>query len=166
MRHMTRETRKVTVTVVTDDLTGEELPQGEGETVEFSWDGKKLEIDLGPKNAMALRQALNVVARYAEHAREVKKRPRPRRPVPSGEELVAEAEGGEPLANDEPKVTRLTDEQNAALRAWARKKGFNLSDRGRIPQWAIDAWLRAQMEEQPPVRLVPPPAVAVTHPGE
>jgi hypothetical protein len=31
-------------------------------------------------------------------------------------------------------------EQNAAIREWARKNGFNVSDRGRIPAEVLDAY--------------------------
>lgn len=41
----------------TDDLTGETFEEGKGETVAYSFDGQKYEIDLTAKNAAAFRKA-------------------------------------------------------------------------------------------------------------
>lgn len=47
---------KKTVTVLIDDLTGDELTSGE--TVTFALDGTSYDIDLSDKNAAALRKVL------------------------------------------------------------------------------------------------------------
>lgn len=58
-----------------DDLTGEQLEPGRGETITFGLDGQSYEIDLSGDNATELRQALR---RYVHAAR--KTRPASRRP--------------------------------------------------------------------------------------
>lgn len=47
---------EVLVTLV-DDITGTEFTEGEGETVRYSLDGQRYEIDLMTKNAAAFRKA-------------------------------------------------------------------------------------------------------------
>jgi Lsr2 len=41
-----------------DDLDGSRIPQGEGQTIHFTLDGRALEIDLNKKNADKLRNTL------------------------------------------------------------------------------------------------------------
>jgi hypothetical protein len=109
--------QKVTVTLV-DDLDGSEAE----ETVEFGLDGAAYQIDLSEDNAERLREAL---AEYVDHARRsggrkrIAARPTPGRPA-------------RPASADR--------EQNQAIRAWARKQGMKVSDRGRIPSEVIDAY--------------------------
>jgi hypothetical protein len=109
--------QKVTVTLV-DDLDGTEAE----ETVEFGLDGASYQIDLSEDNAERLREALS---EYVEHARR---------------------SGGRKRANSRPAGARpartasADREQNQAIRAWARKQGMKVSDRGRIPSDVIDAY--------------------------
>jgi hypothetical protein len=108
--------QKVTVTLV-DDLDGTEAE----ETVEFGLDGAAYQIDLSEENAERLRDAL---ADYVDHARR---------------------SGGRKRANSRPvgrpvRPASADREQNQAIRAWARKQGMKVSDRGRIPSEVIDAY--------------------------
>lgn len=104
-----------TVTLV-DDLDG----QTATETVEFGLDGKHYEIDLSAQNATRLRARL---ADYVAAARRDRDRPaRGRRP----------GTGTRPVGADR--------EQNQAIRAWARGRGWTISDRGRIPVPVLDAF--------------------------
>ena len=57
-----------TLVRLVDDLDGKELKPGAGETVSFSLDGVAYEIDLGAKNASALRKAF---APYIQAGRRV-----------------------------------------------------------------------------------------------
>ena len=110
--------QKVTVTLV-DDLDGTEAE----ETVEFGLDGAAYQIDLSEDNAERLRDAL---AEYVDHARR------------SGGRKRAAAR---PVAAGRPARPASADrEQNQAIRAWARKQGMKVSDRGRIPSEVIDAY--------------------------
>ena len=45
------------VTTIIDDLTGKELPDGTGETVKFSLDGVRYELDVNSRGAQRLRSA-------------------------------------------------------------------------------------------------------------
>jgi hypothetical protein len=108
--------QKVTVSLV-DDMDGTEAE----ETVEFGLDGATYQIDLSSDNAEALRGAL---ADYVEHARRSGGRKRP---------------PGRPGARA-PRTASADREQNQAIREWARKQGFKVSDRGRIPSEVVEAF--------------------------
>jgi hypothetical protein len=109
--------QKVTVTLV-DDLDGGTAE----ETVEFGIDGVSYEIDLSSGNAGKLRGSL---ADYVSNARKAGGR----RKV-SGPARRASVAGR----------ASVDREQNAAIREWARKNGYNVSDRGRIPAEVLDAY--------------------------
>jgi Lsr2 len=107
--------KKVTVTLV-DDFDGE---AGADETVEFGLDGVTYEIDLSSKNAKKLREDLRV---WVEAGRRVGGRRRGR-----------SAGSGRGRAS-------IDREQSAAIREWARRNGYNVSSRGRIPADVIEAF--------------------------
>jgi hypothetical protein len=103
-----------------DDLDGSDAD----ETLEFGLDGVQYEIDLSDDNATELRELLS---EYIEHARKLAKEKRgPGRPA-----------GTTTAAAARPAVDR---EQNQAIRAWATKNGYKVSERGRISQDVIDAY--------------------------
>lgn len=110
--------QKVQVILVDD------LDQGQAdETVAFGIDGSAYEIDLSSKNAAALRDSL---ARYVAAAHKIGR---------SG----ARATGGR------AKTTASADrEQTQAIRAWARRNGHTVSDRGRIPASIVEAYNAAR----------------------
>ena len=95
------------VTTVIDDLTGKELPDGTGETVKFSLDGVRYELDVSGRGAQRLRSAL---APYVKAGRR--------------------APGGRP-----PRSVRRskTAADPAAVRAWANSNGITVNKRGRVP---------------------------------
>jgi hypothetical protein len=109
--------QKVTVTLV-DDLDGGTAE----ETVEFGIDGVAYEIDLSAGNAGKLRGSL---ADYVSNARKAGGRRKVTGP--------ARRTSGAGRAS-------VDREQNAAIREWARKNGYNVSDRGRIPAEVLDAY--------------------------
>lgn len=106
--------RKVT-TVLIDDLTGENAD----ETVEFGIDGKLYEIELTADNAARLRELL---AGYVKVAR------RAERPASAGRKSAS------------PKASRS---DLAEIREWARSKGYEVSDRGRIRADIVEAYDKA-----------------------
>jgi Lsr2 len=110
--------QKVTVTLV-DDLDGGTAE----ETVEFGIDGMAYEIDLSAGNAGKLRGSL---ADYVSNARKAGGRRKAAGPA-------RRASAGAGRAS-------VDREQNAAIREWARKNGYNVSDRGRIPAEVLDAY--------------------------
>ncbi|MFI7587935.1 Lsr2 family protein [Spongisporangium articulatum] len=105
--------QKVQVILV-DDIDGGEAE----ESVSFSLDGAAYEIDLNAKNAEKLREAL---APWVGHARRVSGRGR---------------SAGRPAAK--AKSAKRAD--LADVRAWARSKGHEVSDRGRISAEIMDAY--------------------------
>ncbi|PXY31161.1 histone-like nucleoid-structuring protein Lsr2 [Prauserella muralis] len=109
--------QKVLVSLI-DDLDGSEAE----ETVEFGLDGVSYEIDLSAENAEELRDAL---AQYVEHARRAGGRKRP---------------SGRGNAKQASRPASVDREQNQAIRAWARKNGYEVSDRGRIPSEVVEAY--------------------------
>ena len=100
-----------------DDLDGGDAD----ETVKFALDGIQYEIDLSKKNAAKLR---DVIAPYMASGSKVG-----RGGVVVGGR-AARGRGG--AAADR--------EQNKAIRAWAKKAGKEISDRGRIPQEIVDEY--------------------------
>ncbi|MGC4760029.1 histone-like nucleoid-structuring protein Lsr2 [Micromonospora trifolii] len=110
--------RKV-ITVLTDDLDGGKADR----TVEFSLDGVAYTIDVSDENAGVLRKTLdpyiNAGRRIGrgpvESARSVR---RPGRPAGAG----------------------MDREQNRAIREWAVKNGYKISERGRIPVEVVEAY--------------------------
>jgi hypothetical protein len=89
--------------VLEDDLDGSTAD----ETVTFGLDGASYEIDLSKKNAAKLRDAM---ALYVGSGRRVSGR--------SGRKGRSRASSG-PSASE--------------VRQWARDKGYDVSDRGRVP---------------------------------
>ena len=109
---------KKTITILTDDLDGEELPAGSRST-RFALDGVEYEIDLSPANARALADAL---APYIAAGRRV-----------GG---AARSSGSRPRAR-----AKGTDaERLAAIRAWAQGNGYTVGDRGRIKAEIVEAY--------------------------
>jgi hypothetical protein len=101
---------KEVVVTRTDDLTGEEFSEGAGETVTYELNGTRYEIDLNTKNATAFHKAFE---KYIKVSRE------------KGTRRTAGSQAN-------PEV--------AAIREWARSKGFEVNDRGRIPQHIVDKY--------------------------
>jgi hypothetical protein len=108
--------QKVQVLLV-DDLDGGEA----AETVSFGLDGTSYEIDLSKSNADALRDSL---AKYVGGARKIGR-------------AAARSTGGRSRGSGSAAIDR---DQAAAIRAWAKKQGLKVSDRGRIPANIIEQY--------------------------
>jgi hypothetical protein len=106
--------QKVTVELI-DDLDGDKATS----TLQFGLDGKEFEIDLSDSNADRLRAAL---ANFVAAAR---------KPGSAGQAAKRSVNAA---------VTKVDREQNQAIREWARKRGMNVSDRGRIPANVVEAF--------------------------
>ncbi|MCP2637670.1 Lsr2 family protein [Microbacterium sp. HD4P20] len=102
-----------------DDIDGTLLDAGEGETVLFSLDGVAYEIDLTAENAAALRGALE---RYTKAARTVS------------------SSRGSSGGSSSSRRRRSGQQDYSAIRDWAKKNGFTVSDRGRVPASVLDAY--------------------------
>jgi hypothetical protein len=99
-----------TVVQLTDDLDGKAIAEGKGETVRFGVDGQDYEIDLGVKNAQALR---DVIGKY----------------VAAGRRVGGGSRGGRSRSAS----ARTRDYDPKAVRAWAEAQGLEVSTRGRVP---------------------------------
>jgi hypothetical protein len=119
MRGINPMAQKVTVQLV-DDLDG--TVAEDISTVTFSLDGAAYEIDLTGGNAEKLRKNL---ADFVGAARRTGGR------VKRGTSITG---APAPVANRE---------QTRAIREWARKNGFDLADRGRIPSHVLEAFEKA-----------------------
>lgn len=97
---------------LTDDLDGKSIPEGKGGTIRFGLDRQDYEIDLGDRNAKAMRDALR---KYLEAAR--------RAGTSRGGGGRSGRPGGGPARDYDPK----------AVRAWATAQGIQVSQRGRVP---------------------------------
>jgi hypothetical protein len=108
---------KQVITLLTDDLDGGEADR----TVEFGLDGVNYTIDLSEKNTAKLRKALDP---YLSVATRVGR------------------SGVSPLArrSPAPSTGRASRDQNQAIREWATKNGYEVSERGRIPSSIVEAY--------------------------
>ena len=110
---------KQVITLLTDDLDGGEADR----TVEFGLDGVNYTIDLSEKNAGKLRKALDP---YLTVATRVGR---------SGGDIRATRRGAAPVSTG-----RASRDQNQAIREWATKNGYEVSERGRIPSSIVEAY--------------------------
>lgn len=99
-----------TFVTLIDDLDGSEAV----EILVFGLDGAMYEIDLNAKNAKKLRDS---AAKFVDNAR--------RAPRPS-------------TSRSRPTGVRHSREHLQAVRDWARRKGYDVSDKGRVPAAVMD----------------------------
>jgi len=123
--------QRVTVELV-DDLDG--TASDTVDTVSFSLDGVDYEIDLAEDNAEKLRAS---VSDFVAAARRVSGR----------------AKRGAGQKRTGP--VQQSREHNQAIREWARLNGWNMSERGRIPAGAIEAYEAAQTDTAPAAETKP-----------
>ncbi len=105
--------QKVSVTFACD-YDSKEIPNGEHLTRSFSLDGRDYEIDLCVKHSQKFDEA---VSRFADHGRRVSSR-------------VSRAK----------RRTTAHRRRSAEIRAWAKRSGMEVSDRGRIPAQVISKY--------------------------
>jgi hypothetical protein len=105
---------KQVITVLTDDLDGGEADR----TVEFALDGISYSIDLSEKNAGKLRGTLDPY-------------------ISAGTRVGRNGNGRRADASASAGTGR---DQNRAIREWASKNGYDISERGRIPTTVVRAY--------------------------
>jgi hypothetical protein len=105
--------QKVQVTFACD-YDSKEIPNGEHLTRSFSLDGRDYEIDLCSKHSQKFDEA---VKRFADHGRRVTAK-----------------------ASRTKRRTRAHRRRSAEIRAWAKRSGMEVSDRGRIPAQVIQKY--------------------------
>jgi Lsr2 len=113
---------KQVVTLLTDDLDG----TAGDRTVEFGLDGVRYTIDLSDKNAGKLRKALQP---YVTAGHRLRRGPAAGR--------------GTPRTRAGAAAHQSSQDQNQAVRTWAVKNGFQVSERGRIPVSVVEAFNQA-----------------------
>lgn len=99
-----------TRTLLIDDMDGSEADR----TVSFALEGQSYTLDLSEKNASSLRAALKPFIEAATRVKDERS------------SVVQQSQTG--------------IEQRAAIRAWARKRGLDVAERGRIPADVVDAF--------------------------
>jgi hypothetical protein len=108
---------KQVITILTDDLDGGDAHR----TIEFGLDGVNYTIDLSEKNAGKLRTALE--------------------PYLTGASRVGRAGGNGRIASRSVAApSRANRDQNQAIREWATRNGYEVSERGRIPASIVEAF--------------------------
>lgn len=112
---------KQIITQITDDLDGSDAH----ETVHFSIDGVGYEIDLSDKNASEFRKFLN---RYQDAGTRTGK-------IAYGQHAQVARYG-----QSKAPSAGLNREQNQKIRTWAAENGWELAERGRIPQHIVDSF--------------------------
>ncbi|MCP9273375.1 histone-like nucleoid-structuring protein Lsr2 [Mycolicibacterium arenosum] len=106
-----------------DDIDGSDITEG-GEQLEFSVRGVTYRLDLSSANAAKFDKVLKP---YIDAAEKVSGADSPRTGAPRRARKSARGSSG-------------SSEQLAAIRAWARKKGYEVSDRGRIKADIVEAF--------------------------
>jgi hypothetical protein len=109
---------KRTIHMLVDDIDGGDAD----ETVKFALDGVQYEIDLSKRNAAKMRETL---APYMEAGTRASR----------GGVVV----GGR-AASARSRRSVSDREQNKAIREWAKRKGIDVSERGRIKQEIVDQY--------------------------
>lgn len=92
--------------IYTDDLTGQDIAEGDYHHIKFTWEGHKYEMDASGETYTLLHSAIKP---FIESATQVG---RPTRTYKSPKRDPA---------------------QIKAIREWAKSKGYAISDKGRIP---------------------------------
>ena len=106
--------------VLEDDLSGQVLEDGAGETVSFSLDGHTYEIDLSNENASKLRDDF---ALYVGHGRKVSS---------NGSTNRTSSNRSRPSIDDKRDL--------GPVREWGRQNGYDVSERGRVKASVIEAY--------------------------
>jgi hypothetical protein len=129
-----------------DDLDGTEIENGSGERVLFAVRGTSYQIDLSSRNVEKLDKALKP---FIDGAVKVRRG--------NGRAGNATQRAEKPTEGSAPKVRRKTVTTSkpakarripkahhaAAIRQWARKNGYELSDRGRLSSEIVAAFQAA-----------------------
>ena len=108
---------KQIITVLTDDLDGGDADR----TIEFGLDGVNYTIDLSEKNSGKLRKALDPYLAVASRTGRT-------------------GTHGRNASGAAAPTARSNRDQNQAIREWAAKNGYEVSERGRIPSSIVEAF--------------------------
>lgn len=109
---------KETITILRSDISGEVIPEGEGETIAFSFGKNSYSIDLTSAEAAEFKKTMEKYTSVA--TQEVSKLPR-----------AASTSG------------KSNKEELQAVRAWALSAGLKVNPRGRIAGEVMEAYKAA-----------------------
>lgn len=107
-------------TVLFDDITGKEIPEGEGGTIRFSLQDEYYEVDLSKESFTKLEKALKPFLDVAMSVDAPHQAPPMPRTV------------GARKATASGRGSGMSKDQLDAVRTWLRSQGHDVSDRGRI----------------------------------
>jgi hypothetical protein len=107
---------KKTITRLLDDLSGGDADQ----TVRFAFDGFTYEIDLSDRNVEKFRAAIQ--------------------PYIEAGSRLGRVNGSSGVRYHQTKLPASDRAENSRIREWAHANGYELADRGRIPQTVMDAY--------------------------
>ena len=116
-----------TIELLIDDLDGSRLGEGEGDTVTFALQGSEYTIDLSQQHIDEFNHAL---AKYIGAAKKISGRR-------TSTSTTASRSNSSSPKSDSAKSDKV---DLAAVRAWARENGNEVSDRGRVSQKVLDAY--------------------------
>ena len=105
--------------VLVDDLDGSEAD----ETVFFALDGVSYEIDLSEKNVAALEKALA--------------------PFLAGGRRIGRARQARSSVSSSASSASDRDYDPSVVRAWAKRQGLEVSQRGRVSKELVEQWRKA-----------------------
>lgn len=113
---------KKVIEQLVDDISGDVIGDGAGETVFFALDGKSYEIDLGEKNATKLREALQPY-------------------ISAGRRTSAlQAPARQAAARISKSAASHWTAGYAVVREWAQANGIDVSPRGRVADSVMKAY--------------------------
>lgn len=115
-----------TLVVLSDDLTGEKAEDIIG--LVYAFGGTCYEIDLTEAN---VKRFVKAMAAFVEHSREI--------PFLTFRARFTQQEA--------PASTAASDAENKAIRDWARDKGMEIAERGRIPAEVRAAYFKELAEK-------------------
>jgi hypothetical protein len=108
-----------------DDIDGSDASG----TISFALDGRSYEIDLSDDNAAKLRDSLASFVAAARRA--------------GGSTGTRRGRSQRSTSDTDEAPARSNREETAAVRAWARENGHEVSERGRIPKAVVQAYQSA-----------------------
>lgn len=127
------------VTQVFDDLALKRDPPrritAESVDYPFELDGTQYHIDLSEASLKRLRADMEPFVTHARRVGLASSRPR-----------TTKKGGGTAAATRPVEVNAVEREQ---IRAWCKKNGIHVADRGRLPAAAVEAWRAASGEDTP-----------------
>jgi hypothetical protein len=135
------------IQTIIDDIDGQELPEGEGQSITYQWRGQHYEIDVSDQHASQLDQALDPIIRAS---RKHKPESGPKR-IRAGAERADTPRAITGGTSGDSGSERISGRQGQRIRAeireWAKGNGFpDAPERGRLTHEIKTAYYAAHPE--------------------